>query len=135
MDTLRTLPDRELRAGLGAYVWQRYKIWDSAGNEIADRPVVRGGQIVVRKMMNLSSSFDHRVVDGAIGAKFLAAFKPLIEEYERLLSGNIIIQERTKGVGVMSAELAKAYGVMKIDAAPRAMTKSSSTAPKSMPGC
>jgi NADH-quinone oxidoreductase subunit D/NADH-quinone oxidoreductase subunit C/D len=43
--------------------------------------------------------------------KFVEYFKPIIEEYERLLSGNIIIQERTKGVGVMSADLAKAYGV------------------------
>src|SRR5204863_76685 len=33
-------------------------------NRIAERPVVRDGQIVIRKMMNLSSSFDHRIVDG-----------------------------------------------------------------------
>jgi NADH-quinone oxidoreductase subunit D/NADH-quinone oxidoreductase subunit C/D len=43
--------------------------------------------------------------------KFVEYFKPIIEEYERLLSGNIIIQERTKGVGRLSAEMAKAYGV------------------------
>ena len=33
-------------------------------NRMVERPVVRGGAIVVRQMMNLSSSFDHRVVDG-----------------------------------------------------------------------
>ncbi|MBE0953823.1 2-oxo acid dehydrogenase subunit E2, partial [Escherichia coli] len=33
-------------------------------NRIVERPMVVGGNIVVRKMMNLSSSFDHRVVDG-----------------------------------------------------------------------
>jgi NADH-quinone oxidoreductase subunit D len=43
--------------------------------------------------------------------EFCEYFKPLIEEYERLLSGNVIIQERTKGVGLLPAELAKAYGV------------------------
>jgi NADH-quinone oxidoreductase subunit D/NADH-quinone oxidoreductase subunit C/D len=42
---------------------------------------------------------------------FVAYFRPLIEEYERLLSGNIIIQERTRGVGVLSAEQARSYGV------------------------
>jgi NADH-quinone oxidoreductase subunit D len=41
---------------------------------------------------------------------FIAYFRPLIEEYETLLSGNIIIQERTKGVGPLSAAKAKAYG-------------------------
>jgi NADH-quinone oxidoreductase subunit D len=43
--------------------------------------------------------------------EFCEYFKPLIEEYERLLSGNIIIQERTQGVGLLSPEMAKAYGV------------------------
>ena len=43
--------------------------------------------------------------------EFCEYFKPLIEEYERLLSGNIIIQERTKGVGILPPDLAKAYGV------------------------
>lgn len=42
---------------------------------------------------------------------FVEYFKPLIEEYERLLSGNIIIQERTKGVGILPAALAKSHGV------------------------
>jgi NADH-quinone oxidoreductase subunit D/NADH-quinone oxidoreductase subunit C/D len=42
---------------------------------------------------------------------FLEYFKPLIEEYEQLLSGNIIVQERTKGVAVLPPELAKSYGV------------------------
>ncbi len=41
---------------------------------------------------------------------FLEYFKPIIEEYERLLSGNIILQERTRGVGLLSAERAKSYG-------------------------
>ena len=33
-------------------------------NKIVERPVVQNGQVVVRKMMNISSSFDHRIADG-----------------------------------------------------------------------
>lgn len=49
-------------------------------NKIIERPVVKGGQIVVRKMMNLSSSFDHRVVDGADAAAFIQRMKQLLEQ-------------------------------------------------------
>ncbi len=48
-------------------------------NAIIERPVVRGGQIVIRKMMNLSSSFDHRVVDGYDAAEFIQKIKALLE--------------------------------------------------------
>ena len=48
-------------------------------NRIVERPVVRCGQIVVRKMMNLSSSFDHRVVDGYDAAAFIQALKGALE--------------------------------------------------------
>ncbi len=54
-------------------------------NAIHERPVVRDGQIVVRKMMNLSSSFDHRVVDGADAAAFVQKLKTLLEQPEVLL--------------------------------------------------
>jgi 2-oxoisovalerate dehydrogenase E2 component (dihydrolipoyl transacylase) len=48
-------------------------------NAILERPVVREGQIVVRKMMNLSSSFDHRVVDGYDAAEFIQRLKAMLE--------------------------------------------------------
>jgi 2-oxoisovalerate dehydrogenase E2 component (dihydrolipoyl transacylase) len=48
-------------------------------NAIVERPVVREGQIVVRKMMNLSSSFDHRVVDGYDAAEFIQRLKALLQ--------------------------------------------------------
>ena len=48
-------------------------------NAIIERPVVRDGQIVVRKMMNLSSSFDHRVVDGFDAAQFIQRIRGLLE--------------------------------------------------------
>ncbi|MDP2259578.1 MAG: pyruvate dehydrogenase complex dihydrolipoamide acetyltransferase [Caulobacter sp.] len=44
------------------------------------RPVVKDGQLAVATVMTVTLTCDHRVVDGAIGAKFLQAFKPLIED-------------------------------------------------------
>ena len=48
-------------------------------NAIIDRPVFHNGAIAVRKMMNLSSSFDHRVVDGYDAAMFIQRIKALLE--------------------------------------------------------
>ena len=48
-------------------------------NKMVDRPVVRDGQIVVRTMMNLSASFDHRIVDGYDGAQLVQALRALLE--------------------------------------------------------
>lgn len=53
-------------------------------NRMVERPVVIDGQIVVRKMMNLSSSFDHRVVDGMDAALFIQAVRGLLEQPARL---------------------------------------------------
>lgn len=44
------------------------------------RPVVKGGALAVATVMTCTLSVDHRVVDGAVGAEFLAAFKKLIED-------------------------------------------------------
>jgi 2-oxoisovalerate dehydrogenase E2 component (dihydrolipoyl transacylase) len=49
-------------------------------NRIVDKPVVRGGAVLVRSTMNLSSSFDHRVVDGADAARFVQSVRALIEK-------------------------------------------------------
>jgi 2-oxoisovalerate dehydrogenase E2 component (dihydrolipoyl transacylase) len=48
-------------------------------NKATDRPVVHKGQIAVRRMVNLSGSFDHRVVDGADGAIFIQCVKQYLE--------------------------------------------------------
>jgi 2-oxoisovalerate dehydrogenase E2 component (dihydrolipoyl transacylase) len=48
-------------------------------NRIIERPVVRQGQIVARRMMNVSSAFDHRVVDGQEAAEFIQRIKALLE--------------------------------------------------------
>jgi 2-oxoisovalerate dehydrogenase E2 component (dihydrolipoyl transacylase) len=54
-------------------------------NRIAERAVVRDGSIGIRKMMNLSSSFDHRIVDGFDAASFIQALKTYLEAPARLL--------------------------------------------------
>jgi 2-oxoisovalerate dehydrogenase E2 component (dihydrolipoyl transacylase) len=48
-------------------------------NRIAERPVVRDGAITIRNMMNLSSSFDHRIVDGFVAAAFIKSVKDCLE--------------------------------------------------------
>lgn len=52
---------------------------------IQDRPVVRDGQIVIRPMMYLALSYDHRIVDGREAVRFLKKIKEYIEEPEELL--------------------------------------------------
>ncbi len=54
-------------------------------NQIHDRPMAIDGQVVIRKMMYLSPSFDHRVIDGAVGARFVSALKAILEHPESLL--------------------------------------------------
>jgi 2-oxoisovalerate dehydrogenase E2 component (dihydrolipoyl transacylase) len=48
-------------------------------NKVVERPVVREGQIVVRQIMNLSSSFDHRIVDGLRAATFVQGLRACLE--------------------------------------------------------
>jgi 2-oxoisovalerate dehydrogenase E2 component (dihydrolipoyl transacylase) len=49
-------------------------------NKMVERPMVIGGRVEVRTMMNLSSSFDHRFVDGYDGAAMVQALKELLEQ-------------------------------------------------------
>jgi len=49
-------------------------------NKIAARPVIRDGAVVARQLMNLSSSFDHRVVDGADAAAFIQSVRRYVEQ-------------------------------------------------------
>jgi 2-oxoglutarate dehydrogenase E2 component (dihydrolipoamide succinyltransferase) len=54
-------------------------------HRIEDRPVVRNGQIVIRPMMYLALSYDHRMIDGREAVTFLVAVKNAIEDPTRLL--------------------------------------------------
>ena len=48
-------------------------------NRMVERPMIRGGLVVARQMMNLSSSFDHRVVDGLHAAEFVQLLRGYLE--------------------------------------------------------
>lgn len=54
-------------------------------HKIEDRPVVEEGEVVVRPMMYLAMSYDHRLIDGRESVTFLVKVKELIEDPERLM--------------------------------------------------
>jgi 2-oxoglutarate dehydrogenase E2 component (dihydrolipoamide succinyltransferase) len=54
---------------------------------IQDRPVAENGQVVIRPMMYLALTYDHRLVDGRDAVQFLVAVKGALEAPERLLIG------------------------------------------------
>jgi 2-oxoglutarate dehydrogenase E2 component (dihydrolipoamide succinyltransferase) len=56
-------------------------------HKIEERPVVVGGQIVIRPMMYLALSYDHRIIDGRESVSFLVRVKELLENPELLLFG------------------------------------------------
>jgi len=49
------------------------------------RPVVKNGALAIANMMTCTLSVDHRAVDGALGAEYMAAFKKIIEEPMKLM--------------------------------------------------
>jgi len=54
-------------------------------HKIQDRPVVVNGQIVVRPMMYIALSYDHRIIDGREAVLFLVSVKESLEDPARLL--------------------------------------------------
>jgi 2-oxoglutarate dehydrogenase E2 component (dihydrolipoamide succinyltransferase) len=54
-------------------------------HKIQERPVVIDGQVVVRPMMYLALTYDHRIVDGRDAVQFLVAVKDALEDPARLL--------------------------------------------------
>ena len=54
-------------------------------HKIQDRPIAMGGQVVIRPMMYLALSYDHRIVDGKEAVTFLVRIKEAVEDPERLL--------------------------------------------------
>ena len=55
-------------------------------NRVIERPVIRDGEIVAAKLMNLSMSCDHRVIDGWDAASFVQAVRRLLETPVLLLA-------------------------------------------------
>jgi 2-oxoglutarate dehydrogenase E2 component (dihydrolipoamide succinyltransferase) len=56
-------------------------------HKIQERPIAENGQVVIRPMMYLALSYDHRVVDGKEAVTFLIRVKECIESPARLLLG------------------------------------------------
>jgi 2-oxoglutarate dehydrogenase E2 component (dihydrolipoamide succinyltransferase) len=56
-------------------------------HKIEQRPKVVDGQVVVRPMMYVALSYDHRVIDGSESVSFLVRVKDLLEHPEQLLFG------------------------------------------------
>jgi 2-oxoglutarate dehydrogenase E2 component (dihydrolipoamide succinyltransferase) len=56
-------------------------------HNIVERPVARSGQVVIRPMMYVALSYDHRLIDGKEAVQFLVRIKECIEDPERLLLG------------------------------------------------
>lgn len=54
---------------------------------IKERPIAENGDVVIRPMMNLALSYDHRIVDGKDSVSFLVTLKELLEDPSRLLLG------------------------------------------------
>ena len=52
---------------------------------VQERPVARGGKVVIRPMMYLALSYDHRIIDGREAVQFLKKVKEYIEEPEEML--------------------------------------------------
>ena len=58
-------------------------------HKIEERPVAIGGQVVIRPMMYIALSYDHRIVDGSESVSFLVRVKDCIEDPSRLLLGDL----------------------------------------------
>ena len=56
-------------------------------HKIQDRPVAVGGQVVVRPIMYLAVTYDHRIIDGREAVQFLVAIKDALEDPGRMLIG------------------------------------------------
>ena len=54
-------------------------------HKIQERPVAVNGEVVIRPMMYLALSYDHRLIDGSEAVRFLVTIKDLLEEPARIL--------------------------------------------------
>jgi len=56
-------------------------------HNIVERPIALNGQVVIRPMMYIALSYDHRIIDGRESVSFLVRVKQLLEDPTRLLLG------------------------------------------------
>lgn len=96
---IRPLRDRHTRVGTFAVTSLSHRAVDgfySVGGttitlglgRIADRPIVRDGELAIAPMMRLSLTFDHRVIDGAEAADVLTEIKAGLEDFPALTAGS-----------------------------------------------
>lgn len=67
-------------------------------HNIVERPVVENGQIVIRPIMYLALSYDHRIIDGKESVSFLVKVKDMLEHPERLIFGGKTAEEILLGL-------------------------------------
>ncbi|MBL8995403.1 MAG: 2-oxo acid dehydrogenase subunit E2, partial [Spirochaetia bacterium] len=56
-------------------------------HNIVERPMAVNGQVVIRPIMYLAVTYDHRIIDGADSVRFLVRIKEMLEDPTRLLVG------------------------------------------------
>ena len=56
-------------------------------HKIQQRPIAENGEVVIRPMMNVALSYDHRLVDGREAVQFLVTVKEVLEDPARMLLG------------------------------------------------
>ena len=56
-------------------------------HKIQERPIAENGEVVIRPMMYLALSYDHRLIDGKESVQFLVSIKSFLEDPSRLLLG------------------------------------------------
>ena len=67
-------------------------------HNIVERPVAVNGQVVIRPMMYVALSYDHRIIDGKDSVGFLVKVKELVENPERLLTNGRTPEEILLGL-------------------------------------
>jgi len=67
-------------------------------HNILDRPIALNGQVVIRPMMYVALSYDHRIIDGKDSVGFLVKVKEMIENPERLVTGGRSLEEVLLGL-------------------------------------
>jgi 2-oxoglutarate dehydrogenase E2 component (dihydrolipoamide succinyltransferase) len=67
-------------------------------HNIVERPVAENGQVVIRPIMYVALSYDHRIIDGRESVGFLVKVKDMLEHPERLLFGGKTAEEILLGL-------------------------------------
>jgi 2-oxoglutarate dehydrogenase E2 component (dihydrolipoamide succinyltransferase) len=67
-------------------------------HNIVERPVAENGQVVIRPVMYIALSYDHRIIDGRESVGFLVKVKEMLENPERMLFGGKTAEEVLLGL-------------------------------------